>query len=43
VGLHLVDVNAMGTLVDVAAMQARAYCGRQRRCSTRVLPVRPAR
>jgi len=42
-GLHLVDVNAaMGTLVDVAATQARSYCGRQRRCSSRSLPVRAA-
>lgn len=41
-GLHLVDVNAaMGTLVDVAASQARSYCGRQRRCASRPLPVRP--
>lgn len=40
-GLHLVDVNAaMGTLVDLAATQARSYCGRQRRCTLRPLPVR---
>ena len=40
-GLHLVDVNAaMGTLVDVAATQARSYCGRQRRCSAQPLARR---
>ena len=34
-GLHLVDANAaMGTLVDVAAREARAYCSRGRRCAT---------
>jgi len=37
-GLHLVDANAaMGTLVDVAGRQARAWCARARRCTTRPL------
>ncbi len=37
-GLHLVDANAaMGTLVDVAAREARAFCARGRRCATRPL------
>ena len=40
-GLHLVDANAaMGNLVDVAGRQARAYCGRERRCTTRPLARR---
>jgi len=43
-GLHLIDANvAMGTLVDVAASQARSFCGRQRRCATTTLPVRSSR
>jgi hypothetical protein len=40
-GLHLVDANAaMGNLVDIAEHEARAYCGRQRRCTTRPLARR---
>ncbi|MBY0279007.1 DUF3089 domain-containing protein [Candidatus Binatia bacterium] len=40
-GLHLVDANAaMGNLVDVAEREARAFCGRQRRCATRPLARR---
>jgi len=43
-GLHLVDANiAMGNLVDVAAAQSRAYCGRQRRCGSSSLPVHASR
>jgi hypothetical protein len=40
-GLHLVDANAaMGTLVEVAGRQARAWCGRERRCAVRPLARR---
>ena len=40
-GLHLVDANAaMGTLVEVAGRQARAWCGRERRCTVRPLARR---
>jgi hypothetical protein len=40
-GLHLIDANeAMGNLVDIAARESRAYCGRQHRCATRPLARR---
>jgi len=43
-GLHLIDVNeAMGNLVDIASSQARSYCGRQRRCSSSSLALKPTR
>jgi hypothetical protein len=36
-GLHLIDVNeAMGNLVDIAATQSHAYCGKSRGCGARV-------